>query len=100
MNPSNPYVYVDGEKLSMLGVAESLCLQLAPGKHTLSIRERFMFMPGVTSGTLDVDVTQGKPLFVRCSKSMVGARFVGTSMYPKEHNELQAATEEQWRARE
>jgi hypothetical protein len=64
------------------------------------MREIFMFMPGAVSGSVDLDVQEGKPIFVRYSKEMAGARVVGTQAIFKERNELQVATEEQWRARE
>jgi len=100
LNPAGPYVYVDGERFAVLRVGESLCLQLAPGKHNISIREAVMFVPGPVSGSLDVDVAQSKPVFVRYSKGIAGARRIGTNVFFKEDNELQSATEGQWRERE
>jgi len=100
LNPTGPYVYVNGEKLAMLRVGESHCLRLPPGKHSIAIRETFMLMPAKTSGNLQVEVMQGRPIFIRYSKAIAGATIIGTNTYFKEHNELEPVTEEQWRTRE
>src|SRR5688572_10777044 len=65
-NPELPFLYVGDVKVGRLAIGESRCLRLAPGKHTISVKEPFMFMPSYTSGAVDVHVIAGgAPFYVR-----------------------------------
>src|SRR5687767_6436587 len=71
-NPEQPFVYVGDEQAGTLGVGQSQCLRLAPGKYVLSIRQPVLFMPGITSDRLEIEVTEGTPVYIRYAKEFTG----------------------------
>lgn len=96
LNPEKPFLYVGEERAGTLGVGQTQCLRLAPGKYLLSIRQPVLFMPGITSDRLEIEVQQGTPLYVRYAKEF---RAVTGTGQMSSNSRLQLASEEEWRLR-
>lgn len=99
VNPELPYVFADDQKIGRLGVGKTLCLKLAPGKHVVAIKEAFMFMPGPTSGTVEVEVLEGKSIYVRYAKEFGGMAATPTGAMVTARDSLRLATEDEWKGR-
>lgn len=68
LNPEQPYVYVNDLKVDTLSIGETYCLNLAPGKYQVSVKEPLLFMPVFDAGSLIIDVKEGTTQYVRYSK--------------------------------
>jgi hypothetical protein len=99
-NPEKPFVYVNELQVGGLGVANTMCLNLPPGKYQVSIREPIMFMPGSTSGAITVDSKNGEVVYIRYSKEMTGVFVVGTSAGTTSRTSLKFSDRKSWMARE
>jgi hypothetical protein len=95
-NPEQPFIYIGDEQAGTLGVGESQCLRLAPGKYMLSIRQPMLFMPGITSDRLDFEVKDDQPMYIRYAKEFAGVSGTGNM---QSTSRLQIASEEEWRQR-
>ena len=99
-NPEMPYVYADEQKVSRLGVGKTVCLKLIPGKHTVSMREPLVFMPGPTSGSIELEVIEGQTIYLRYAKELAGVTVTGAGAVLNSRNSLRLATQEEWKARQ
>lgn len=100
LNPEKPFVYVNEERVSTIGVGETFCLNLKPGKYVVSIREPIFFMPGMTSGALVVEPSAGNTQYVRYSKEMDGIYIAGlNAVGVTSAKKLEFATKQAWEGR-
>lgn len=98
-NPEKPFVYVNELQIGGLGVSNTICLNLKPGKYQVSIREPIMFMPGSTSGALMVEPKNGEVIYIRYSKEMAGVFVVGAVAGTTSKTSLSLSDRESWMAR-
>jgi hypothetical protein len=97
-----PFLYLDGQKQGTLGVGETYCLALAPGLHTVTIREAVGYLiPAWASGEHRIEVKpDGAPLFLRYTKDVGAIVPTGAGVAVQEINAFEPATEARWRNRD
>lgn len=98
-NPEKPFVYVDEERVGKLGVGDSICLKMAAGKYTVSIKAPIAFMPTYTVGKVDIEVLADTPIYVRYSKDFSGVVVSGATATATGSSTMQVVTETHWRDR-
>ncbi len=100
LNPELPFLYVGEQRIGRLAMGNSHCLRLAPGKHTISVKEPILFMPSYTSGRMEVEVTGTAPIYIRYSKEFSGIVASGSGVTATGRSNLQAVSEDHWRSRQ
>jgi len=68
LNPEKPFFYIDGEQFAKLGTNSAITIKALPGKHTITVKEPFMFMPGYENARLEVNFEESKEYYIRYSK--------------------------------
>jgi hypothetical protein len=98
-NPEKPFVYADDQPAGTLGVGQSICLTLPPGKHVVVVREPILFMPGWPSRRLEIEVADAAPIYVRYSREFGGVVLSAGSAFVQGSKSLRISDEAGWRAR-
>lgn len=97
------FVYVDDRSQGTIGRSDTLCLEVAPGPHLLSLRETAGLLPlPFKSKEVPIEVRADQPLFYRYDKAIVGiAVLVGPGAgTPDVRASFEPVSEASWRARE
>lgn len=95
-------VYLDDRSKGGLSLGETLCFNnLAPGRHTVSVRGTHMLIPSLWKGGEHVvDITpEDHPVFFRYQKAMAGLIATGAGVAPQSQEGFDVVTEAQWRGR-
>lgn len=71
-NPEKPFFYLDGKEVAKLGVGQSIIVDIIPGKHTLVVKEPFLFLPSWESVRINIDAKPEKEYFIRYSEDLAG----------------------------
>lgn len=100
LDAEKPFVYAGEEQAGALGVGDSLCLRLPPGRHVIAIREPVLFMPAWTSRTLEVEVAGARPVYVRYSAEFGEVAPSAAGPVVLGSRSLKLSDEASWRARQ
>jgi len=99
LNFEKPFVYVGDERVGKLGTGDSICLRMAEGRYTVSVKAPIAFMPAFIVGKVEVEVIAGAPVYVRYAKEFTGVVVSGANASTTGSNKVQVVTEAQWRGR-
>jgi len=94
LNPEKPFFYLDGKFLSTLGTGKSVVTQVLPGKHKITVKEPFMFMPAFENGEIEFEAKSNEKYYIRYSKDFTGIGVIGTTVATGSTTTLQFANEE------
>lgn len=92
MNPEKPFFFLDGKLVGQLGTGQFVRFIVAPGNHTLSSRESFVFSPGHESGNLKGKFESGKTYYFRYSKDFTSMYHTGVAFVMSDSSSLRPAT--------
>ena len=97
LSPSLPFIFVNGAEISKIGIGQTFCLNLAPGKYQVSSREPLLYMPGPVSGTVTLDVKAGEPAqYIRYSKELGAVIPMGSTVGLQSDSQFRMATKAEW----
>ena len=99
LNPEQPYVFVNDLRVDTLSIGQTYCLNLAPGKYQISVKEPILFMPALTAGTVVVEVTAGSTQYVRYSKEFGGVIPTGAGVGVTSTKKLDIVSKQAWEGR-
>jgi len=78
-NPERPFFYIDGKLVAKLGTGMAVTTKVKAGKHTVSVKQSFLFMPANESDVLEYNFESGKTYYLRYSKDFSGIDSVGNT---------------------
>src|SRR4051812_35113233 len=94
------FVYVGDERIAGLSIGQSLCLRLATGKQTVSIRDPVLALPGPEVASIDVEVSDASTVYIRHLRFFAGAVPVPGGVAVQSKTTLDVVTEDAWRGRQ
>lgn len=94
LNPERPFFYIDDKEVAKLGTGAYVVTRVTPGKHTVSVKESIMFLPGTESGKLEMDFVANEKYYIRYSKELSGVTMVGNAAYTTGDSHLSLANRE------
>lgn len=71
-NPEKPFFYINGKQIGKLGTGQSISTMVPAGRHVISIKEPFLFMPSYESATLEFVAEPNKEYYIRYSEDSSG----------------------------
>ncbi|MBL4566446.1 MAG: hypothetical protein JKY85_00115 [Porticoccus sp.] len=62
-----PFFYIDGKLAGKMGPGDSIIAKVIAGRHIITVREPFLFIPGSESGRIDHDFKKDGKYYLRYS---------------------------------
>jgi len=98
-NPERPFFYIDGKLVGKLGTGMSVTTKVESGKHIVTVREPFLFMPSYESERFEYDFKAGENYYLRYSKDFSGVSIVGGSAFATGSSMFSLSNEASYRER-
>jgi hypothetical protein len=99
LNPEQPYVFVNDLKIDTLSIGQTYCLNLAPGRYQIAIKEPILFMPAFTAGSVVVEISEGSTQYLRYSKEFGGIIPTGAGVGVTSNKKLEIVSKQAWEGR-
>lgn len=92
LNPEKPFFFLDDKLVGKLGTGQSVRFFVAPGEHTITSKESFLFTPGSQSGDIIGEFKSGETYYFRYSKDFSSIYPTGTGFVMSGESSLRPAT--------
>ena len=79
LNPEKPFFYIDGKEVGKLGTGQSVFTMVVPGRHKISVKKSFLFMPGADGEEINLVFEPKEKYYLRYSEEFSGLTMVGTT---------------------
>ena len=78
-NPEKPFFYIDDQYIGKLGTTEFVEILVTPGKHVISVKDSFLFMPLFESEKIEIECNANEKYYIRYSKDPAGYTKTGNN---------------------